>query len=473
VEKVKIINKHSVILFICALAINFIFLYFNHKNIFCNGQLRYHQEMGYNVFKYNSVKLNWKRIGAICKKEGQNKKRADYYEIDHEKHGPPTEYMDQHDTIGYGVLIGLVWKVTRSLNLLDIQILQILIFSLLMFLFYQIAFFFFKKKKIAFMCGISLLFFLPVIYLNVQANRDIWPYYAGVIILYSILKYFFGNGSWKILLAGGSLFGLIQWMRQPLVFPMILTITTISIFYMLIKKYSLKKIFLFFAILIGTNILFFWIPNSTYNKIVHDKYFVGPVGINLLTSLGEFPNKWGYEMGEGWFCSFMKKNFNIVTYDNECEEKAIEIFWQSVKEEPLFYIKTIIKRIPRLLFPGLPWFNYKDTVEIYTLYVTGTPISQLVKLICRSPVILIDFASRHIYVGIYLLLAYLGMLFAFIRKKYIFLSFVYLGIIVSSYSTILTHTEHRYLIPAFAFFSLFVGYFIHLLCTLFRKRKTS
>jgi hypothetical protein len=55
-------------------------------------------------------------------------------------------------------------------------------------------------------------------------------------------------------------------------------------------------------------------------------------------------------------------------------------------------------------------------------------------------------------------LAYLGLMLALIRKKYFAVAIILLGIIAAGYSVVFLHTEHRYLIPYYTFFSFFVGY---------------
>jgi hypothetical protein len=142
----------------------------------------------------------------------------------------------------------------------------------------------------------------------------------------------------------------------------------------------------------------------------------------------------------------------------EHDKKARQLFWQALKSDPWFYLRSIIRRIPRLVLPGLPWFNYQDKAELYHMYLTGTSLKEIFKIVCRDPVILFDFLARHLYVGIFLLLAYLGMLLMLIRKKYFAFFIIFAGIICAGYSVIFMHTDHRYLIPYYAFFALFVGY---------------
>jgi hypothetical protein len=285
--------------------------------------------------------------------------------------------------------------------------------------------------------------------------RDIWPYYSAVILCYSIL-YYLRDKSLKIPIIGGIFIALFQFMRPP-TFMLILTSSFFLILYAIFSKKFLPVIKLLLTIAI-TNILFFWLPFMTYNKIAYDRYIVGPTGINLIQGLGEFPNKWGYKLSDGWFANYMNtnhKNLNNI----ERDDKARELFFKAIKEDPQYYLSCLFRRIPRLILPGLPSFNYQDTKEIYLLYVTGTPVKELVNMVVREPIILIDFIARHIYIGLFLFFAYLGMLLALIRRRFFELFFIYIGVISASYTVIFAHTDHRYLIPYYAFFAIFVGYF--------------
>jgi len=60
--------------------------------------LKHHGEIAYNVYRYNSLKINNDRIEAIYLREAETGDRADYYEIDHERYGPPTLYRNYYDT---------------------------------------------------------------------------------------------------------------------------------------------------------------------------------------------------------------------------------------------------------------------------------------------------------------------------------------------------------------------------------------
>jgi len=450
----KLWNNHTVILFLFSLLINGIFLYVYRKNIYCNGPLRQHGEVAYNVYRYNSTKINPNRLGALCCLEVKNKQRADYYEIDHEQYGPPTQYRSHSETVGYGVLLGLLWKLTHSLNFFDIQLLQLLLFSFLLLLFYQIALMLFNQRTALFSC-IALLLFFPAIYLNVQAMRGIWPYYSAVILLYVSLSYLQKQVSIIVPIIGGVAIALCQFMRTPM-FLHVVTTAVVLFGYALTTK-ELRSVFKLLLVLFITNLLFFWAPFAAYNKMAYNRYLVSSSGLNFIQGLGEFENPWGYHLCDGWYLNFMKKNYPGLT-PLEWDDKSKDLFFKAIKENPVFYIKNLLLKMPRLILPGLPWFNYQDTKRIYWMYVHGTPLREIFSIITRKPIIFWDFLARHLYIGLFLLLAYLGILLMLIRKKFFAFSLIFFGIIIVGYSVIFAHIDHRYLVPYYAFFALFVGY---------------
>ena len=480
VKSIAIFNKQAFALALAAFAINLVFLHFNKKNIFVDGLLKSHGEVAYNLYKYNSIKVNYARMGPLAQLEQQTGKRGDYYEIDHESFGPGQNYRNHFDTIGYGVLIGLLWKLTHTLDYFDIQLLQVLLFSLLMFLVYAIAFMLFASKRTALFSCIALLAFFPIHYLNVQVFRDIYPYYASIILLFTAIRFLFHRGSWGLLTFGSISFGLLQWMRPTLFLTLCLSLIVLLGYAFFSSNLKLKRSFVFAGSMLLGNLIFFWIPFATYNKIAYDQYLVGPAGINLIQGLGEFPNKWGYQLSDGWYGNYSRKHFGeqadqLQLDDNQrgvfFDAKMKNLFWKSAWQDPWFYLTTLRKRVVRLIFPGLPWFNYQDTKELYLMYLTGTPLKEIIKIIFREPLIAFDFFARHIYIGFFLLFAYLGILLAIFRKKYLVVLLLFVCIIGSSYSVVFAHVDHRYLIPFYGIFPFFVGYLFSELISELTKRK--
>lgn len=452
-NNISLLNKHSLILVFCSIIINGLFLFFTYKGgEFCFVTLASHGEVAYNVATYNSFKVNPERLAIIRNMQmASPNKRIDYYEIDHSLFGLPTGYRDIFDTVGYGLLLGFLWKFTGSLSYLDIQILQIIIFSLLMLLIYQIALILFFYRRTAFFCGISLLLFFPLIFQNVQAHRDIWGYYGIVVLLFSVLLYLFRKPRIWIILLGGILFSIFQFIRPSIVYvPIFLSFFLLG--YGLIKRSELKKTLIVISLMIATNILFFWTPFFAYNSRAYGVCFVGPKGQNLLECLGEIPNKWGYQFDDGWYSRFITNNYPAICSDQERDDKAIELFVKSVKEEPLFFIKFLFIRLKHFILPNLPWSYYPKK-----LYEQCFSFLDKVELARNSFVVFIDLVPRLLYTRLFLLFGYIGMIVALFKKRY-FTVLLLSGVILLSYLVVPFH--YRYLILFYWPFAFFVGYLV-------------
>jgi len=462
-QTILVNSKHLVILCFLSIFLNGIFLWFNFKNKeYCFGTLIPHGEVAYNFFKYNSVKINPKRIEHIYALQEKSKHLIDYADINPEQFGEPTEYRSVHDTIGYGIILGLLWKITRSLKYRDIQFFQIILFSLFIMLFYQLGLLLFEKSQPAFLSGLALLLFFPVVFQNVQANRDVWSYYALILLTYAILSYKKGS-SLFLFISGCVAFSFFEFVR-PIVIFLPLFLFCVWGFYSWWNELSLvrlKKAVLWFTVING---VCFWGPFFAYNKIAYNRYFVGPKGIGLIEGLGEEANNpWGYELNDTWYENFMYKNFGVQSGTPECEDESQRLFFQSFKEHPGYFFKLIFKRIFSALLPNLPWSFYPSY-----LYGENVSFSQKLKKAVSSPYIFIDFVSRLFYVRIYLLIGYIGALMLLLRKHYFELFFL-ISLIASCFLIFFSHIEFRYLVAFYTPFAFFVGNCIWQ-CIVFTKR---
>ncbi len=384
----------------------------------------------------------------------EKKSLIDYSSLDHSVYAAPTEYRSINDTVGYGILLGLLWKITGSCHYWHIQLLQAILFSLFMWLFYDIAFLLFGNVYIAIFCSVAHLFFFPLIYLNVQAMRDIWAYYALLILLYGLLSYFLKHASISRLVLCGIIFAVFQGIRPTVVF----TLATLSLaLWWWFRKTQPKKVFTALGILWITNIIFFWLPFMVYNKIAYDQYIVSPAGQDLYEGLGEFPNDKGYVMDDGIFEQEMKEKYGLALGTMACDDKGKELFMQAVKADPIFYIKCLTQRV-RFLFLFNPlWTSYVDNL----FYDAGT-IKQKVAVIVHSPASffmkLLDYAGAKLfYVEFFLLLGWLGFMVLLWQKKY-FPVLIIMAVVLSSVSKFPSHMESRYLVNFYWAFSFFVGY---------------
>lgn len=438
-------------LILSAFGLNLFFFFLLANDNFCKGMIGVHGEIAYNVWRRDAFLINKERNQYRSSLEGKNNRRIHYYEIDHSLiSSASTTFKSTIDTPFYGLLLGLLWKITHSLSYNDIIIVQMLLFTLCICLLYRIASIIFSDKKTAFCIALAHLAFFPLTYLNVYPLRDIWVYYGLMIMFYGIVTYFYNAHSWKILLSCALFFSLCQLIRPPL-FASFLALIFVICIGMVFKFIPFFKGSTLIVIMTAANICGFWVPFSSYNKKIHDRIMVSSHGQTCLSGLGELPNRWGYKVDDGWFDYYMKKNFNLQVDTPECNEKALQIFFKTIIEDPGFYLKILLYRLPNLLLPGLVWFSYVPNFDYASL-------KQKIVSAFFSFHALSDLVGRQLYIRLYLFCGYLGIIFLFLRRYYFLVLLLFFGIIASSWWMVFVHLEHRYLIPYYAFFSVPIGY---------------
>jgi hypothetical protein len=443
-----------VILFMLSLAINSIFLYVTYqRGEYCFGTLLEHGEVGYNVARYNSCKINPLRTEHIAKSQEKLGRYVDYAEVDHSTFGRPTTYRDSGDTIGYGLLLGLLWKVTSSYRYLDMQILQIIIFSLLMPLVFQCARMLFGNRLCAFICSLMVLCFFPLIFQNVQAHRDIWAYYGLVVLLYSLLSFLAGRFDYWKLFFCSLIVACIQYIRPNLFFGL-LTVSMMLFLYALMDRPLLKRVGLALILLFGANVIGFWVPYCVYNHHAYGTLFAGPIGQDLLEGIGEYPNPWGYQLDDGWYHRYMKEQYPHLKTREERDAQAKALFVAAVKERPGFFAVSFFKRALGLVLPNLPWSYYPEW-----LYEGCYSFRDKIKAAFVSAPLCLDLIGRMLYVRIFLMLGYLGLALLLARKAS-FQAMILGGIVIGGYGKFLSHIEYRYIVPFYWPFAFFLGYLL-------------
>ncbi len=440
-----------------ALLLNIFFFLFNQKTFFFTGLLAPHAEIAFNLYNNNSIKVNPERIQNFATLCNEKEQLVTYEEFNTSTVSDDTEYRSVNDTIGYGILLGLLWKLTNKLTYQNMQMLQMLLFSLLMILIYESAMLLFHQRQIAlFVCGAFLCYF-PLIFLNVQVMRDIWGYYGLAVIFYSIIAAYHNSLSLNKGIFYSLFFALCQWMR-PTIFFTLIPITLALLFF---RKKSSKPIYII-SLFWLLNALAFWIPFIAYNKTAYNRYLVSPAGQDLIEGLGEYKNPWGFIMDDEWFASYMQKNYQLKQGTIEINDKAHELFIKAIQKHPFSYISMILKRIPLLFFFNPLWTNNVDhlldhchSLRERIFYCLSHPLSLLMKCI--------DYAIAKLhYIEFFLLLGWLGIFLAWQNRHHSAVVFA-LCIAFSCISKLPSHMEARYLIIFYWVFAFFVGYALNFL----------
>jgi hypothetical protein len=447
-----------------ALTLNIVFLWYVSGDIY-HAITQAHGHVAYNVYTHTNFWLS-PSLSSYIKDHHTGTTMLPYTQVQTMTFDQPSQPFPVNDTIGYGVLLGLVWKITHSFDVKDMQILQIILYLISLIGIYQIALLLFGTTTTAWWCtGVHLLFF-PLIALNVQAVRDVWAYYGTVVLIWAVVRWLHTKSSWLMLITAGSCFAVCQWIR-PTLFLALITLSIVLILFALLSKYRWQHILLGIALLVGTNIFLFWLPFMVYNMHAYNRLFVGPVGQDLLEGLGEFDNPWRYELNDEFVAQYIGKKYNVMYGTPEFDDMAKKEFMLAYQQHPALYWRNIIKRLPTLILPSLPWLFPKDS-----------PYRQLQgwqeKLLhaISSWARLWDFILRHVYIRLFLLLGYGGMMLAWYHGRYESV-IIAVAVIVASLAKLPSHIEYRYLIPFYWIFSLFVGYLIATWQTQTRIKKSS
>ncbi len=434
-----------------ALLMNLIFLYwYNPLYHYTISQL--HGQVGYNINTYGSVCIN-QDLARVAESRRQIQGHlVDYNTFNASDFSYPAQPFITNDTIGYGLVLGLLWKITGSFSFRDVQWLQLILFVLLMLCLYRIVSILFGSEHMAFIACVVHLLYFPLIAMNVQPVRDIWAYYGIVILLYGVVEYLLGQGDvWRMGMCGVG-FSVCQFVR-PSVFLALCTLSCVVIIYGWIYRKKLKKIITLLTLVWCSNLLFFWIPFCTYNKLSYDRYFVGPVGLDLLEGLGEFSNPWGYKLDDVWASDYISKKYNVIFGTPAFDDKAKEEFAQAFAQAPHIYCLNIFKRIPGLLLPGLPWIFY-----VHSPYGAVCSWRDKIMAIAGSWDLFKDFILRHVYIRLYLVLGYLGALMLFWHRRYWVLALLFAGVLLGGLGKLPSHIEYRYIVPYYWVFGISLTY---------------
>lgn len=461
-------NNYSLVLFALALVTNLVWLMFIHnkKHEFYYGPPSFHGEIAYNFYKANDVRVNRTRMGDHYYLYDRGL-LPNYRMINHEKYkDEPLGFRPVCDTIGYGVLLGLLWKLTGTLSFRDVQIVQILIFSFLFFLLFQIALFVFRSSMAAFIgCLLTLFLYHPLVFFNVQIFRDIWAYYATVALLFGTLWFLWGKGSYSVFLITAIFASACQWIRANavgFVALLILMLLAGAVF----RKLPFQKALLSITTIVMVNVLLFWIPFTAYNRKAYGRSFVSPLGQSLVTGFGDAENSDGFEPSDAAVCKRIEDCYKARYGTAEFDESAFGYFWATFKKSPWLYLNGLLRRVFHALIP--PFYSYMPDIEIFEGRWSSfrERSAFFIKHLTVKRVLHIIF--NRIAIWLFLAIGYLGIFFA-IRGLPMWPVLFLLSVIIAGWPLVLTCIQTRHLLPFYWPFGLFGGYFLYLMIPTFCK----
>jgi hypothetical protein len=423
-------------------------------------------QVAYTYTTYGTFQISREAERAHQDASLQAGELVDITALDMNAYGTPSDTFPINDTVAYGVLLALLWKLTHTYSFVDVQVLQIVLYMLSFVLYYYCALWLFESSRCALMCTIAQLFFFPVIAMAVQPISDIWAYYGALMLLFlTCLTIKKPDAPLESFIGGALWIALCQWIR-PALFSAVLTMSCVLIVVTFLRHMSLKKTGVCLAILWSMNLLVFWMPFAAFNKHTYGRYIVGPFGQDLLEGLGEFSNRWGYKLDDQWIADYIGTKYGVTYGTPEFDDAARKEFDSAYAQDPLFFYRSLVKRIPQLILPALTWIYRIDTP--YSAY---SSLSEKMRVTVTNKNLLFDFLARHVYIRLYLLLGYVGIVLLFFRKQYWVLLLLLGGILCGGLGKLPSHIEYRYVIPFYWVFSFFVGYALQSIFQYLRNKK--
>jgi len=442
-----------IIIFILALIVRTGILIRHHHTYYVSGLTQ--GLLARNIIKGKGLVVGEEESRMLCKLQEEKKQLIDVSEI--------TDFEDDiyypqiFDMPGHGILLAGIWKLTNNYRYIYVQVLQILIDSLMVFLLFLIVKDLFGEKS-AVITAFLYSIYLPQAFLSVHPLRDCWPMFIGIIVIYLIIQYFKYSGFLLPFLAG-LIIGIGAYLRPNVVYLAIFC----SIFAVL---YLGKKRAVRLALISSIVVIFLLLPWWVRNYRIYHKFI--PLSANfgaaLWGGLGIVSNPYGFEYSDAAADKYVQEmGYNYRYGTPEFSDVLLKKTLKVIKTHPFFYLKTILYRIPKALIPGIPWgiepkdFNFVPKWSFYLWKeVTGRG--------------LIDYAKAHPFIfgyklarrGITVILFILALLGIWLKRKQYVKVFLLISIpfyFILIHSTV-TYPNDRYLLPGTWVYLVFSAVFI-------------
>lgn len=359
-----------------------------------------------------------------------------------------------YDPIAFSVFISWLWRLCGAPSMLYLKLLSMLFFIVSTLGLVRILEFFLCNKQKAFFATLGVLAYVPLGFHVIENVRDVYHYYFFILFLYALCSFISEKRTYFFIIISALLCSLCQWIRPPL-FSSVVVLTGLAFLWALFEEKYKKKIFYFLLLFWSVNIITFWIPFCVFNKHVYGEYFVSPRGEALLSGM------YGITLPDGDFVEHTTGHFILRKTGHfmrcgslESDDICMDWFKTYLEKYPLHYFKCMIKRISYMLWYDMPWRRsnpFAITQETSRWFK--------LQLACSSPALFFEFFIR-IYLRILLVMGYIGILFAFLKKEYRLLTWLVVGVMFSSGYSWLFHIEdrvvavHAWPLGIFAFYGL-------------------
>jgi hypothetical protein len=212
--------------------------------------------------------------------------------------------------------------------------------------------------------------------------------------------------------------------------------------------------------IIALFVLFPWAyrNNQVFGRWIFTSTSVGPT---LITGLAEFNNPWGFYGGDNIRAAQAQEVGIPSPWRSESDLYFRKLFWSSVKNNPLSYIKIVMKRIPFSLATPF-WWGYDNPYKtaFYETRVASAP------QLPREEYLILHWkeaipAHWHFALTMFFTLAGSFSVIILFVKEWSHAGLILLLVSPHLYSIIthtLTHYEERFLLPSLFCWILALGY---------------
>ncbi len=371
--------KDLILVFVLALLIRSLILYFQHDDFLAANMSPQHAEPTRHVNGGEGLLLNPAFIESINKEQTKQSKLIDLQEFE----SPKNESLIPLGALispGYVLFMSPIFLIVGE-RYIYVQIIQIVFDSFCVLLIYKLTMRLLKNDSAALLSAGLYAIYLPIAKLSTLAIPDALMPFFVVSASYFFLLAISEKNKTKNFIFSAILFGIASYFKT--------SILSVAIFlcayYLFDKRRAAIKSSLVFILII----FLLLIPWSLYRYNLTGEISLTPrsgFAIRMWYGIGEYENKWGAVANdEVNYRLILTDMFNYARDSPETNENLIENilivttskvydeFWfgkvfSAIKEEPLWYAYSVIARVPFVVFsiprPNNPYFLQLAVVNI-------------------------------------------------------------------------------------------------------------
>jgi 4-amino-4-deoxy-L-arabinose transferase-like glycosyltransferase len=358
---------------------------------------------------------------------------------------------------GMALLIAGMHSIFAIRSDMPIQIIGIILDTIAVGLVYWMSYTFFGLR-VGFAASLTYALFPPLIYYSSAAKLPdglLSVFICGSVAC--VLKAIYSKGRHEVSWYGASglMLGLGSYLRpdymlMPLFMGLGLWLYTWR-FWRSFAAMALAQVVVFL-------VLFPWAYRN-HNICGRWVFTSSSVGATLITGLGEFHNPWGFGYTDGDRQEQAQLQGFASAWGPEADLYFRKLFFQSVQQQPMAYLKSIIYRLPLALMPSLGW-GYANPYKTQSFTKLREAGMDRYQAITHEFKYILEAYWDMLAISV---LSFCNLLFVFVlffkeQKQYGLILLLLSPHIYSILSHILTHMEPRLLLPSIFSWLIALGY---------------